>query len=137
MPLPRREATSSFSHGMSLGVAPRRSGRDLADHGAAVAVLPAWSGIVTADGLAIRQQRGDRFAERPAKLAVGAGLAFIDLCALGLHREHNSFSRHGDSVGKRCLGGRRAHQRPHSSRNARPVLESSMIVIQSYCHYEE
>ena len=62
----------------------RRVADDLADHGAAVAVLPARTGIVPADGLAVGDQRRDRLAESPGELAVGAGLAFIDLRALGM-----------------------------------------------------
>ncbi len=49
-------------------------------------VLPGRPGIVPADGLAIEQQRRDRLAERPGQLAVGAGLAFVDLRAFGVER---------------------------------------------------
>src|ERR1700738_995893 len=55
--------------------------RGLCSHGAAVDMLPVRAGIVTSDGLAVEQQRRDRLAERPCKLAVVTGLALVDLCA--------------------------------------------------------
>src|SRR3954452_21968528 len=77
----------------------------LGGHGAAVGMLPVRSGIVTADRLALRQQGGDRFAKTPGELAVGAGLALVDLRALGVDAEHDSLAGGGDGVGKR-VGGR-------------------------------
>ncbi len=89
----------------------RGAAGNLADHGTAVAVLPGRSGIVTADGLAFGQQCRDRLAERPGQLAVGAGLAFVDLRAFGVHAEHDGFARRRNGAGKRWFGGGCAHQR--------------------------
>ena len=58
-----------------------------------------------ADGLAVGDQRRDRLAEGPGELAVGAGLAFVDLRALGMEREHRGFAGGGDGFGKGRLGG--------------------------------
>src|SRR5262245_61863344 len=57
----------------------RRIGGGLGDHGAAVRVLPVRPGIVAPDGLAVEHEGGDRLAQRPCELAVGAGLALVDL----------------------------------------------------------
>ena len=69
---------------------------------------------MAADGLAIQQQRRDRLAERPGELAVGAGLALIDLRAFGVQAGHECFSLYGDGVREGCF---RAHacERPESS----------------------
>ena len=64
-----------------------------------------------ADGLAIEQQGRDRFAECPGQFAVGAGLAFVDLRALGVNAEHDGLSRRRNGVGKRRLGGGHARER--------------------------
>src|SRR5262245_15529332 len=80
----------------------RRLARDvgdrLADHGAAVGVLPVRPGIVTADGFAVEQQRRDRLAKYPCELAVAAGLALVDLRALGMEREHRGLAGRRDRV---------------------------------------
>ena len=39
---------------------------------------------MAADGLAVEEQGRDRLAERPGELAVGAGLALVDLRAFGV-----------------------------------------------------
>ena len=82
------------------GVADR-----LADDGARVDVFPVRPRIVPADGLAVEQQRRDRLAECPGQLAVAGSLAFIDLRAFGVEREHDRFAGRCDGVGKRRLRG--------------------------------
>src|SRR3981189_944318 len=52
--------------------------------------------IVALDGLSIEQERRDRFAKRPGELAVGAGLALVDLRALGGERGHRGRARRRD-----------------------------------------
>src|SRR5215213_5066810 len=84
---------------------------DLADHRAAVAVFPGRSGIMPADRLAVQKQRRDRLAKRPGECAVAAALAFINLRAFGMQREHCGFTRSCDGLGKGFLGGR-VHERP-------------------------
>ena len=74
----------------------RNVGDRFADHGAAVDVLPVRTGIVAPDGFAIEQQRRDRLAERPCELAVAAGLALVDLRALGMERDNRALARRRD-----------------------------------------
>src|SRR5262249_6903235 len=69
------------------GRLPCDIGDRLADERAAVDVLPARPGKMAADAFAIEQQGRDRLAEGPCQLALGAGLAFIDLCAFGIERD--------------------------------------------------
>src|SRR5436309_11419465 len=76
----------------------RRIADGLADHCAAVAVLPVGTGVMTADRLAVDQQRRDWLAEDPVQLAVGAGLAFIDLRAFGMHRQHGGLAGRRDRI---------------------------------------
>src|SRR5204863_7906071 len=63
-----------------------RVGGDLADDRAAIHMLPVRSGVVTADGLAVQDERRDGLAEGPSELAVRARLAFVDLRAFGVPR---------------------------------------------------
>ena len=67
-------------------------------------MLPVRPGIVPANRLALGQQRRDRLAEGPGGLAVGAGLALVDLRALGVDAEHDCLAGRGDSVGERVGG---------------------------------
>src|SRR5262245_18484377 len=76
----------------------RDVGDCLADHGAAVGVLPVRPGIVAPDGFAVEQQRRDRLAERPCELAVAAGLALVDLRALGMGRDNRGLAGRRDRV---------------------------------------
>ena len=59
-----------------------------------------------ADGLAVLEERRDRLAKCPGQLAIGAGLAFVDLRAFGMQREDGRFTWSSDGVGKCGLGGR-------------------------------
>jgi hypothetical protein len=63
---------------------------------------------VAADRLAVEQQGGDRLAERPGELAVGAGLALVDLRAFGVPGRNDR------------LAGRRDRGRHLRLRNGRP-----------------
>src|SRR5262249_54575339 len=78
------------------------AGGGLADHCATVDVLPVRPRIVTADGLAIEQERRARLAERPGKLAVVAGFAFVDLRALGMERDDGALARRREGGGNRA-----------------------------------
>ena len=74
---------------------------------------------MTADGLAVGEERGDRLTKRPGELAVRARLALIDLRALGMHGKHRGFAGRGDGVWQRRLGARyreRARQQQQSER---------------------
>src|SRR5262249_60152997 len=64
----------------------RNVGGRLADYGAAVGVLPVRSGVVASDGFAVEQQRRDRLAESPCRLAVAPGPALVDPPALRMNR---------------------------------------------------
>ena len=63
-----------------------------------VGQLPARAGEVPADRLAVDQQRRNRLAELPDELAVRAGLAVVDLRALGMDGRDHGFIRRGDRV---------------------------------------
>ena len=61
--MPRWEATTSFSHGISFSVAPGAFQADLANNSTAVAVFPGRSGVVPPDGLSI-EHHGRRIGSR-------------------------------------------------------------------------
>lgn len=101
---------SQLKPGNVGGSGTRRIAGGLGGHGAAVGMLPVRSGIVPADRLALGEQGGDRFTKSPGELAVGAGLAFIDLRALGVDAEHDALAGRGDGVGKRVGGHSRSSE---------------------------
>ena len=87
----------------------------------AVDVLPVGSRIMTADGLALQQQRRDRLAERPGQLAVIAGFALIDLRALGKECGDGGLARScdgGRDLGRGTAAGERGDDDAQSERLA-------------------
>src|SRR5262245_59904367 len=91
-----------------------RVGEHLAGDAAAVDVIPVRAGVVAADRLAVDEERRDRLAERPGELAVGAGLAVIDLRALGMQRRDHALARRRDRRGD--LGGSLARKQSRGSK---------------------
>ena len=85
-----------------LGCA-RRVGDHFGGDAAAVKQLPARARAVLAHHLAVGGERRLRRDEGPGQLAVGAGLALVELQAHGMDREHRGFSGCGDRPGQRLV----------------------------------
>jgi len=120
-PLPRREATSSLSRRCRLPsrrACWRQPGRPPRCRRPA-----ARSGRQNGGRQSCRSnERCDRLPESPGQLAVGASLAFVDLHALGMRREHDGLARRSQGLGNGRLGGRGAHREPERRSKASIAL---------------